>query len=622
MDASLDYAARVASRHAHLAPPASTASTSTRGRRPSPVSFEPVFSIPHSCQIHSFAAAPGSTHVYTGGSDGYIRKYALYSTLNGTANANGDASGNGQGGGGGGGGGEAGGTVNLTMKQGGHEKPPGTDLRQPVLSAYWENEEPGDWTDEVLNGIAATGEDKGERAAKVKWGTKTGPIGTQSAVYSLAVQREELWGLSGTSKGSINLFTLRHDEGQIRHVFQPVEPTAPATGGHSNKSPVSVLTLDRDEASFLSGGWDGRIFDWDLNTGQVKRSFLAHGARRQISSISYRPLAAGPDSSESSRYDVDMLKAESPLSDTSSSNGVAATLVQNGSNKGEPNGDGTGTGEGGDDDAEGEMDADADGEIDDAFLTGSTGGGSLTASTLSPLPYDDPAKKVPLVGDVAGDADTLSRDTFLSTSLDGLVLLWDKRVSEGKRGAVRRFAEFDNTWDEDDAARDGAGATKRKVPRNQGWSTSACWSADGSLVHVARRSSVLQTYDLRHSSPVHTHALPVSTGPISCVATLGDGGNKVMTASWDCVRTWDLDVARPVPTRGPARDERGDGTKRKRTFGGKGVEVVSGHYGGTVSALHLDPTGKWMFTTSGTRGWEGNSTENLVIHEILRGASE
>jgi len=66
-------------------------------------------------------------------------------------------------------------------------------------------------------------------------------------------------------KGSINLFTIRHDQGQIRHVFKPdssivngVEPASPQ--GHSSISPVSVLTLDSiDESSFLSGGWDGRI---------------------------------------------------------------------------------------------------------------------------------------------------------------------------------------------------------------------------------------------------------------------------------------------------------------------------------------------------------------------------
>jgi len=32
----------------------------------------------------------------------------------------------------------------------------------------------------------------------------------------------------------------------------------------------------------------------------------------------------------------------------------------------------------------------------------------------------------------------------------------------------------------------------------------------------------------------------------------------------------------------------------------------------------IDPLEKWMFTASGSRGWDGNSTENLIIHEIVR----
>lgn len=34
------------------------------------------------------------------------------------------------------------------------------------------------------------------------------------------------------------------------------------------------------------------------------------------------------------------------------------------------------------------------------------------------------------------------------------------------------------------------------------------------------------------------------------------------------------------------------------------------------AAADIDPTCRWMTTTSGHRGWDGTSTENLVIHEI------
>lgn len=57
-------------------------------------------------------------------------------------------------------------------------------------------------------------------------------------------------------KGSINLFTIRHDQGQIRHVFR----SSTISGqGHQSNAAVSVLALGSDETSMLSGGWDNAI---------------------------------------------------------------------------------------------------------------------------------------------------------------------------------------------------------------------------------------------------------------------------------------------------------------------------------------------------------------------------
>ena len=68
--------------------------------------------------------------------------------------------------------------------------------RQPVLVGYWENEDPGDWMNELLGANPSLS--KEEQQTKVSWGPKVGPVSSQSPVYSLAVQSEELWGLSGT----------------------------------------------------------------------------------------------------------------------------------------------------------------------------------------------------------------------------------------------------------------------------------------------------------------------------------------------------------------------------------------------------------------------------------------
>lgn len=98
--------------------------------------------------------------------------------------------------------------------------------------------------------------------------------------------------------GYINLFTVRHDPGRLHHVFP----------GH--RGPVSGLALDYDQKSFFSAGWDGEAIasffltaytdlpltnfvaqQWDLNTGQNVRTFIAHHA--QLTSIALRPQFSG-----------------------------------------------------------------------------------------------------------------------------------------------------------------------------------------------------------------------------------------------------------------------------------------------------------------------------------------
>ena len=121
--------------------------------------------------------------------------------------------------------------------------------------SYWENEEP-----------APPGRGDQEHVL--------------SPVYSLAVHSRALWLLSGLESGGINLQSVRHDEGKRIHCLQQ----------HTNA--VSVLTLAQDEKSVLSGSWDKNIFDWDLNTGQTKRSFDGSGG--QISAIELRPASGDP----------------------------------------------------------------------------------------------------------------------------------------------------------------------------------------------------------------------------------------------------------------------------------------------------------------------------------------
>ncbi|GAA5987344.1 hypothetical protein JCM5350_005633 [Sporobolomyces pararoseus] len=591
----MDYEPAITERQSKFKDRSSSTTTSDHKNL---IEFNSVYSFPHSTSIHSFSTTPCCTNLYTGGQDGFIRRYSLYSTLNPSSSSSSPGNGNGNG--------------NLTMKQ-----PPipstttatSTDLglnRVPFLTGYWENEE---YSPESEPATAT-------QETTIKWGTKTSSTGSQSSVYSLAIHSQELWGLSGTSKGPINLFTIRHDQGQIRHVFKPDPSTSSTPRGHLPNSPVSVLTLDSSsETSFLSGGWDGRIFDWDLNTGLVKQSFLNNGSKRQITSITYRPVGIRTNSSNSSLNGVQ----------NGGGGSISTQVVKNGEGGGDTEMDV-------DADADGEVDADADGEDDDTLLppTESTS----TATTTKLNIEKDPALDIPLLEDdqrslLEGEGDS---NCFMSTSLDGLVLIWDKRVHTFGKGGVCKLEDFGKELVRLGLSSGGGGGEeestsevekgvngKRKGTGRDKWSTSACWSSDGQEIYVARHSSLFSAYDLRQpTSPVSTYALPRSTGPITAIKSLNSSGSsrrRVLTGSWDCVRVWDLDKVKPF--------EKGDKRKfysdTEEQGGGGGVRVVSGgHYGGTLSAIHVDPLEKWMFTTSGTRGWDGNSTENLIVHGIVK----
>lgn len=147
---------------------------------PSPISssaksysIESIFTIPQSTHTHAIALPPCSSHLYAGGADGIIRRYALHPSLNNTAS-------------------DLAVPNNLTIK-------PGTtlatnDSKLPVLIGCYENEEPGTWCDGDLVG-GSVSESEGLR--KVNWGPKSYAL-RESPVYSLAIHTEELWGLSGT----------------------------------------------------------------------------------------------------------------------------------------------------------------------------------------------------------------------------------------------------------------------------------------------------------------------------------------------------------------------------------------------------------------------------------------
>lgn len=205
----------------------------------------PTMAAPQATSINALAITPDLRYWMTGGSDGYVRKYDGPGTINGKQL--------------------------LTVAQ----RHPFVDsvTKAGILMSYWENFEPP--ADKGRTGVAD--EDK-----------------VLSPVYSLAVHSEALWSLAGLESGGINLHSVRYDEGKVIHTL----PSQSADHeGHSNA--VSVLQLTPSETSVLSGSWDKRIFDWDLNTGNISAKFDGSGG--QISAIELRPLNGAPIPAEAAQ---------------------------------------------------------------------------------------------------------------------------------------------------------------------------------------------------------------------------------------------------------------------------------------------------------------------------------
>jgi transcriptional activator SPT8 len=535
------------------APAAATAAKPPGSRRPSVrpeavaarlYDIVPTMAAPQATHVNAMAITPDLRYWFTGGSDGYIRKYDGPGTINGK--------------------------LPLTVAQ----RHPFVDsvTKAGILMSYWENEEP-----------SAPGRGETEQVL--------------SPVYSLAVHSEALWLLSGLESGGINLQSVRHDEGKKICCLQQ----------HTNA--VSVLTLAQDEKSVLSGSWDKNILDWDLNTGQVKRSFLGTGG--QISALELRPASGDPIPAGADELP--------PSSTISTNNGKPPT---NGFTNGAINGSGTGTADGnegaaspaheslfGGSDAgslfgetageqqpfghdeddyngsmnmmsghehEGGMDHSADMAMAgiDEGATKSTGNETSlalqppvtsdamdidkpepgadvkpTISAPSPLngtlsterkPSPEHAgptqESKPIVKDTKDegasgggiDLDTsasyaaafspsavsaqnsdpgqTSPNVFLAAAMDGTVRLWDRRV----QNPVARIGN------------------RPGVPP---WCMSACWSPDGNMIFAGRRNGTVEEFDVRKAKrgwePERVLRFPAGSGAVTALKPMVNGRHLV-----------------------------------------------------------------------------------------------
>jgi transcriptional activator SPT8 len=538
----------------------------------------PTMAAPQSTSINAVCATPDMRWVFTGGSDGYIRKFNWIDTANGK--------------------------LALTVAQ----KHPFVDsvIKAGVLASYWENED-------LAASILSTPPRHPDESVRV------------SPVYSLAVHHQALWLLSGDETGGISLQTVRHSEG---HRITTLK---------QHTSAVSVLNMAPDERSVLSGSWDKAIHDWDLNVGQVKRSFSGSGG--QISSIELRPESSLPvpndtltsivtSSDTFSSNNADKPSTNGALLNTTSEDQNGTTDTYNEDELDSLFGDdGPAMGELGDDEEmdefsraianemqQGDDTAEPQADTVDVSVTetidatqsgdgstsetvqGSSGDADGQSSNKTPptsdqildppiqsnptqdsLPHSDEPQII-ITDSSAMDVDSttpsISSDTFLDASMDGSIRVWDRR----QPNPIARITP------------------QRGTPP---WCMSACWSPDGNFIYAGRRNNAVEEYSLHKGlrEPNRTFKFPAGSGAVSAVRAMPNGKHLVC-ASYDILRLYDLEA--PPPSR----------------HTGVPFLIVPGHRTGVISQLYLDPTCTFLISTAGNRGWEGASTEVMLGYEI------
>lgn len=183
----------------------------------------------------------------------------------------------------------------------------------------------------------------------------------------------------------------------------------------------------------------------------------------------------------------------------------------------------------------------------------------------------------------ANSMEEISRDTlnvvydesvFLTAGLNGSLDIWDRRIPTSPAVGLERGP---------------------KVPP---WCQSACWSMDGDRIYAGRRNACVEEFDLKMPSrPSNTLRLPAISGPVTCVRAMPNN-KQILCASRDNIRLYNT----------------GDNPNSKGTA--VPFLIVPGHHGGVISNMYVDPTCRFLVSTSGNRGWQGNSTDTTFIYEI------
>lgn len=487
---------------------------------PKSYGIEPICALPHPVATDSLASSLCMTYLLTGSQDGFIRCYDFFASVNNK--------------------------TFLTAPQRAHCGIAEGNMKAGVLKFWWEN-----WAPTIGgNGTAPGSQDKNQGEEK-----------TLSAVHSMVLQADALWGLSGTETGHINLTTLRHDPGRTHHTIT------------AHTKSVSCLALQPDELGFLSGAADGDTKQWDLNTGQMVRMYgtprISGANTQEVVSLGLRPLTP-------------LGTATNPHSELFSGGDTAAGMLP--SNK-----SGTTLGHDRDGDEDGDSGS-SDGSLfgDDSGDDDEGGGGNQKkgASKANGVQAQNSGPNATRSSNHSNSGGPmLSPDIVMTAYIDGQVLLWDRRNPSQSKPLRLEMGE-----------------------KSPPWCVSACWSSNGHEIYAGRRIGTIDVWDIRQagassaSGPRLLKSLrnPASSGPVTCVAGFPDGQHLVC-ASQDNIRLWKV------------HDETLVDHHRRAPF-----KIIAGHHGGVISQILIDASSRFMITASGNRGrsWMGESTKTVLIHDI------
>ena len=460
----------------------------------------PTIAAPQSTSINAITATADMRWVFSGGSDGYIRRYNWVDSVNGK--------------------------LMLTVAQ----RHPFVDtvVKAGVMMTYWEN-----WDVSSRSFLSQNSEES-----------------VISPVYALAAQRQALWLAAGLESGNIRLQSIRHEEGKEIALLQ------------KHTSAVSVLSISSDEKSLLSGSWDKNVLDWDLNVGKVRTTFSSPAG--QVSAIEPRPLSSLPVPEQVAEVSIPNGTFSSNnhvngITHVGLTNGFASREQSKPPAEKADSPDSLFGGDEVDDDlfgdgggpvtANGNQLVDAFGEDDDEFSRAIADGprpedvpiigdenmadsleahqpvqplevlgseetiaslpngvhSQSTAVLTNGIPHADDLEQsaVSREENLSSESGPISDTTFLATAFDGTIRIWDRR----QPNPIARIA-----------------------PRNTPpWCTSACWSPDGNFIYAGRRNGTVDEYDLRHglNAPSRVFKFPHGSGAVTSVRAMPNSRHLV-----------------------------------------------------------------------------------------------